>query len=265
MNKKNIREKTPKILFLDIEISPALGYVWGKWETNVIEFKDTWYILSYAYKWYGDKTPPKAVSLPDFKGYSKNKSSDLNLCKSLHKLLEEADIVVAHNGDAFDVKKINARFLINKLLPPKPYATVDTLKILRRKFGFMSNKLNDIGIDLGVGKKLPNSGFATWKGAMEGDKKSWKTMTDYNIQDIILLENIYEKVRGWTTGSSMHPNINIITCENGCPTCGSYALQSRGFIRTISQIKQRFQCTDCGKWSSSKYDKNHTKTEVRAI
>ena len=153
-------KKIPKILLLDIETSPALGYVWKKWDTNVIEFKDSWYILSYAYKWYGEKNKPKAVSLPDFKNYSKNKSCDLDLCKSLHSLLEQADIVVAHNGDAFDIKKINARFLINKMLPPRPYLAVDTLKILRRKFGFMSNKLNDIGIDLGIGKKLPATATA---------------------------------------------------------------------------------------------------------
>ena len=39
-------KKIPKILLLDIETSPALGYVWKKWDTNVIEFKDSWYILS---------------------------------------------------------------------------------------------------------------------------------------------------------------------------------------------------------------------------
>ena len=29
-----------KILFLDIETAPSLGWVWGKWQQNVIDFKE---------------------------------------------------------------------------------------------------------------------------------------------------------------------------------------------------------------------------------
>jgi len=253
---------TSKVLLIDIETAPALGYVWGKWQQDVIQFERPWFILCYAYKWLDEKTI-KSVALPDFPGYKKNRHDDKKLVESLHKLLEQADVVIAHNGDAFDIKKINSRLLVHKLPPPKPFATVDTLKILRRRFGFLSNRLNDIGIDLGVGKKAPISGFNTWKGAMDGDLVSWRTMRDYNKQDIVLLERVYKEIRPWAL-PSQHINLNLLSGHDNCPACQSTKLQARGTYTTISAKHQRFQCTDCGKWSSQKISKNKT-TSVKAL
>jgi hypothetical protein len=36
---------------LRLETAPNLGYVWGKWEQNVIDFKKSWYVLSFAVLW----------------------------------------------------------------------------------------------------------------------------------------------------------------------------------------------------------------------
>src|SRR6516164_8969462 len=119
-----------KILFLDIETAPSLGWVWGKWEQNVIDFKRDWYVLSFAYKWAGDKKVT-AKGLNDYKGYQKDRENDKALLADIWELLDETDIVVAHNGDKFDLPKINTRLLQHKNVPPSPYKTVDTLKIAR--------------------------------------------------------------------------------------------------------------------------------------
>jgi hypothetical protein len=42
--------------------------------------------------------------------------------------MDEADIICAHNGDAFDIKKINSRLITNGFKPPSPFKTIDTLK-----------------------------------------------------------------------------------------------------------------------------------------
>ena len=116
----------PKILLLDIENSPNLAYVWGKYQQDVVQFEREWFILSYAYKWLND-TKVQAKALPDYKKvFKKDSTNDEELLKDLWKILNEADIIIAHNGDEFDIKKINARFVFHGLTPPAPYKTIDT-------------------------------------------------------------------------------------------------------------------------------------------
>lgn len=231
-----------KILFLDIETAPSLGWVWGKWQQNVIDFKRDWYMLSFAYKW-AHEDQVHTVGLIDFKSYNRDIENDKRLLKKLWALLNEADIVVAHNGDSFDLPKINTRFLTHKLPPPSPYKTVDTLKIARKVFAFDSNKLDDLGRYLGVGRKIPNTGFHLWKGCMSGDPESWRLMKEYNGHDVELLEKVYSLVRAWDKN---HPNVN--QGQQACPTCASFNVQRRGFNYTLLRKKQRFHCLNCRRW-----------------
>ncbi len=55
-----------KILVFDIETSPSLGYVWGKYKQYVIEFEQEWNMLCFAYKWLGEKKI-HSKALPDYK------------------------------------------------------------------------------------------------------------------------------------------------------------------------------------------------------
>jgi uncharacterized protein YprB with RNaseH-like and TPR domain len=238
--------QTPaKILFLDIETAPSLGWVWGKWQQNVIDFKKDWYILSYAYKW-AHENEIKVIGLIDLPGYKRHAENDKALAKTLWKLLDEADIVIAQNGDGFDVPKINTRFLIHDLQPPSPYKTVDTLKIARKVFAFDSNKLDDLGHYLNIGRKLPHTGFHLWKGCMTGDPEAWKLMKEYNAHDIDLLEKLYYKVRAWDKN---HPQVNKGQIANeACPKCSSDHVQKRGFSYTQLRKKQRYQCLNCTTW-----------------
>ena len=234
-----------KILLLDIETSPNIGYTWGKWEVDVIEFIQNWHLLSFSYKWLGGKTEVRA--LPDYPCY-KAGSDDKNLIKDLWKLLDEAEIVVAQNGDKFDIRKINTRFLHFKMSPPSPYRTVDTLKIARKHFAFNSNKLNDISQDLGEGEKFKHEGFGLWKGCMAGDKRSWDLMKKYNKQDVELLEKAY---RRFLPFAANHPNMAVYSGEMSCSKCGSSRLQARGEIVNRTSQYQRWQCMSCGGWSKS--------------
>jgi len=236
-----------KILLVDLEVTPSLGWTWKKWETNIIEFERDWYILSFSYKWLGDKKA-KVVSLPEFSSYKKDKEDDRYLVGSLWSFFDEADIIIGHNGDAFDIKKANARFLTHGFSPPSPYKTVDTLKLARKHFKFDSNKLDDLAKYLNIGSKENVGGFATWKGCMTGDKKAWKKMTSYNKMDVELLEEVYNKLKPW---SNTRPNLNVLNGTiHSCPTCGKDQLQKRGFGITKVSRYQRYQCISCGSWST---------------
>lgn len=249
MNKKSGSSKGPKILLFDIETAPTLGYVWGLWEQNVglNQIYEDPYILCWAAKWLDKKTILTA-SLPDFPLYKKDKRNDREVMKTLWKLLDEADVVVAQNGDAFDIKWVNARFLKHGLKPPSPYKTVDTLKVAKKCFKLNSNKLEYLGNYLGIGRKLETGGFELWKSCMEGDMASWKTMVKYNIQDVALLEEVYLKIRPWMRN---HPNWNLYAdSDYNCPNCGSQHVQKRGFEYTRTTIKRKYQCLSCTAWSS---------------
>ncbi|GAG32214.1 unnamed protein product, partial [marine sediment metagenome] len=170
------------------------------------------------------------------------------IMEQLWNLFDEADIVIAHNAVKFDCRKANTRFIANGLKLPSPVKVVDTLKMARRDFAFTSNRLGDLGVFLGVGKKLKTGGFDLWKGCMSGHKPSWDKMVKYCKGDVRLLEKVYLKLRPF---SRNHPNSGVYEGEMKC-ICGSTRLQKRGFAVTNAQRYQRYQCQSCGSWCRDK-------------
>ena len=236
----------PKVLFYDIETAPNLAYVWGHYQQDVIAHEREWYILCFAWRWGHQKTI-HACALPDFpNAYAKDPEDDFNVVKKLHDLFDEADIIVAHNGDAFDYKKANARFIKHGLGPTSPVNSIDTLKVARRYFKFTTNHLNSLGKYLDIGVKTDTGGFKTWAGCMRGDPAAWKTMIKYNKQDINLLYDVYMALRPWMVNP---PNWNMYTEEDGCPTCGHKHLVRRGYKRTRTMTYVQLKCKNCGAYS----------------
>lgn len=231
----------PKIAFIDIETAPALGYYFDLWkEGNIVATKGDWYMLSFCVKWMGAKRA-QTYCLPDYPRYKRNLEDDRFLVKELWRVFDEADIIIAHNGDRFDIRKANARFVIHGLRRPSPYQSVDTLKIARRYFKFDSNRLDTLGAALKVGRKLPHTGAHLWLKCMAGHRPSWAIMRRYNQQDVELLERVYHKLKGWATN---HPS----TAEHGCPTCQSSRITAQGWKYARKTKRRQFKCSDCGSW-----------------
>ena len=227
----------------DIETAPARGFFWEMYETNIIEVDQQGYMLCFSAKWLGEKKN-HVFGLPDFPGYKRNMTDDAKLVAKLAGFLEEADYVVAHNGDRFDLTTTNTRMIANGLPPLAPLKTVDTLKIARNRFRFLSNKLDDLGQFLNVGRKLAHTGKHLWFACMKGDMKAWRKMKAYNVQDVILLEKVYLKLRPW----GKHPNINEVSRQvDACPTCGGKHLQKRGRKFNATSSRQEYQCQTCFK------------------
>lgn len=261
MNKKipqlYITREPTKVLLIDIETAPSVGLYFDLWkEGNIAKTLQLGYILSFAYKWL-DEGDVRVVGLPMYQGYYNNMADDKSLCKDLAELLAQADIVVAHNGDKFDLPKINARLVKHGFKPPEPYKTVDTYKVAKKYFSFESNRLNDLGQFLNLGKKAQTGGIELWKGCMDGDKSAWAKMLAYNAQDVVLLELVYKRLRPWMTG---HPNVNVLKYHNGCPVCGCKKLEKRGLSITGTGVRQRYRCksSSCGAWSQGPTDKTVT-------
>jgi DNA polymerase III epsilon subunit-like protein len=150
-----------------------------------------------------------------------------------------------HNCNAFDFKKINTRFIANGMPPVSPFKPIDTLKIARRYFAFNSNKLDDLGEFLGLGRKLHHEGKELWRKCMAGDEKAWRVMRRYNKQDVILLEKVYLELLPWM---KEHPNLGMYNDELVCPKCGSDDIQMRGYAMNQTTKYRRFMCNNCGGW-----------------
>lgn len=247
----NEYRKEPRILLMDIETTPFVGYTWGKWQQNVIQFSEAWHLLCFAYKWLGEEEIHVVSQRQFTRAYKRNRRDDRQVAQAMHALMEEADIVIAHNGDKFDIKKCNARFAIHGLRRPEPFLTVDTLKVAKRSFDFGSNSLNDLGYFLDLGHKMPHTGFDLWLGCMAGEDDSWDLMEAYNQQDVVLLEKVYRYFLngGWILN---HPNLALISGHvDACPNCGSIDRMKRGFATTTAYRFQRYQCNDCGSYHRS--------------
>ena len=201
-------------------------------------------MLSIAYKWLGEETV-HCLTLPDFLGYRKYKATDDKpLIEAFLKVMNQADILIGHNGDNFDFKKFQARLLKYDLDPPKPLKMIDTLKAARRVAKFPSNKLDDLGNILGIGRKLPHTGKLLWFQCMAGEEKAWRLMKRYNKQDVVLLERVYLKLRPFIPN---HPNVSLLTRKTHCcPFCQSERYKETGrYSYTRTRESPIYQCSEC--------------------
>jgi hypothetical protein len=229
---------------------------------NYAMLEGEWYTLCWAAKWLGEKEVYSSA-LVDFETYEDDPEDDREVCLELWRLLDEADIIVAHNAKKFDVKKVNARFAIHGILPPSPYKVVDTLIEARANFKFTSNRLDDLGKVLKVGRKVPHEGFELWRKCIQGDMTAWARMVRYCRGDVLLLERVYKRLLPYM---GKHPNVGNYTDNDHpeCPHCGSEKLEKRGYTYTAVSKFQRFRCRKCGTWSRGRTNL-HEKGKRKAL
>lgn len=252
---------SPRILLWDIETSHMLAAVFGTRDQDISHgnILQDWYIICASWKFLGDKKTSAISVLDDEKRFKKDAHDDYVVVKKLHEVLQQADIIVAHNGDAFDLKKFNARAIKHNLPPLPRIQSVDTLKVARREFKFTSNRLDYIGHYLGFGGKM-STPPGMWLQALDGDEKAINAMVKYNKVDVELLEKVYEKLKPWMKN---HPNVNQFNDgtkhEEGCPCCTSTEYKKNGTRNLKSGKFQMFVCSDCGSNFQRQMEKRETK------
>lgn len=225
-----------KILYYDLETKPILGYAWGTYQTDLLTIEQDSGLLCFAYKINDGAT--RSLSLKDY--------TEKQMVKELWRLFDEADVLIAQNGDRFDMRVANKLFLKHGLNPPSPYKTVDTLKLARKYFKFDSNKLDHLARYLLGERKVSTGGMSLWIDCMNGHVSALRKMERYCRHDVNLLYQLYHKLKGWHTG---HPNHNIYNgTTHKCPNCGG-PTQRRGVMITKVRKYQRYACQSCGAWS----------------
>lgn len=241
-----------KILFWDIETAPMVVATWGLYNQNIgyDAILQDWYMICAAWEWEHKKGIETTSLIDDKERFRQSHTDDEHVVRTMYNVLNDADVLVGHNGDNFDLKKFNARALNYGLAPLPPIATVDTLKVARQHFKISSNRLDYLGSFLGVGNKV-STPKGLWLRALDGDKQAIKTMVKYNKGDIRLLKAVYFKLLPYMR---THPNRNLFTEDDNpvCPKCGSQNLTMQGTrIATRLGKRQQWQCSDCGGWSTT--------------
>lgn len=242
--------RKPKILIWDAELSTIdlliknYGLKNFRRYFSTDEIQRDWILLSVAWKWYGKRKTHCIAINP------KDPENDENVVREFYKVLSEADVIIGHNMKAFDIKKFNSKILQYNLDPLlfRPNQIIDTLTISRRYFSHTSNKLSYVAKLLGVEDK---SESPDWNKVLSGDKKEINYMKKYNRQDVIVTEQVYERLKGW---HQTHINLDTIADTrdvNGdkvdvCKVCLSPDLIKYGSTSTIYGRKQKYQCKGCG-------------------
>ncbi len=245
-NKSNVA----KILLFDLETSHIIARCWNKFPDHINDddiIKD-WMILCWGAKWlFNDEVLTAACTPKEIK-----EGNDKRIVQTLWNLMDEADIVIAHNLNRFDNKKIKTRFLKWDLKKPSPYRQIDTLKIARSEFAVTSNRLDYLGkkfLEIG-GKEETEKGL--WNKVEEGDKEAMSRMVTYVERDVTLLEDVYLYLRPYARS---HPNIGLYIGEDvhSCPTCGSDDITWGGSdYATNTQLYASFRCNKCGSLGRSR-------------
>jgi uncharacterized protein YprB with RNaseH-like and TPR domain len=226
---------TPKfssrILLWDIETSD-LDPHWGT-------------ILCIGYKWLGEKK----VHLISVRDFETAHFDDKGVVQGFREVLETADIEVTHNGTLFDKPFLQSRMLYKKNVKGLPVtkhylpqiAPVDTYMASKSKLRG-SKALDKLARFLGCNVTKTRVEPEVWLEAQRGDKKALKYVEDHCVKDVLVLEEVYLKVRPMM---KRHPKVGAY----GTHSCGSRHFQSRGTYSTTSKgLMKRFECQGCGGW-----------------
>ena len=204
----------PKRLIWDIETSPNIGFFWRPGyklqisHDNIIHERA---IICICYKWEGHK---RVHHLEWDKG------CDKVLVEKFLKVASEADEMVAHNGDRFDLKWFNGRVIYHGFDPLPETKTIDTLKIAKKHFSFNSNRLDYIGKHL-LGHGKIETTYGMWKDiVLKNCPKAMAAMVKYCKMDVKLLEEVWQLFEKHAKPAS-HAGVMDGNEKWTCPRTGS--------------------------------------------
>jgi hypothetical protein len=250
-----------KTLIWDIEIVATLNeglidrLYTGFLRPGMLMSANMSHMLMFGYKWlHEDKVHCKTIA--DFPDFKKDVQDDKALCEFASKIISQADHLVAHYGDRFDRKYLDTRLLMHgvHMLPNnKVLRQTDTCKVAKQHLKLDSNRLDVIAKTLGLTPKMHKKWPDWWLRSLKGEKKAIKEMAFYCKQDVLTLEEVYQKIGHL---DRQHPSKAALHDGIVCNFCESTKVQARGRNVTVTGIYKRYQCQDCGKWLSDR-KQNH--------
>ena len=253
----------PRIIIFDLETMPDLAQVMkvmpGLSAYPGLTLKASINsIICFGYKVWGE-TKTHCISAWDYPdAWSENVNNDYYLVKAAAEILLTADVIVTHNGRRFDLKFMQTR-LVKHGLPPLPKIIhIDTCQEAKKHLMLFNNRLNTLATFMTDQKKLENGGWDLWDKVLNRDEKAMALMVKYCKQDVNVTAAVFKRLLPLITTL---PNYNITraTEHHVCPKCGSTRLQSRGCGINKFYRYYKYQCSDCGGWSSARREDKEPK------
>jgi len=173
--------KEPKRGFLDIEVSNLHA--------------DFGIVLSYAIKVENKRKIYAGVIT---KEELTNGTLDKRVVQECIRDMMKFDEIITYNGTRFDLPYLRSRALHWGLEFPK-YGYIkhkDAYYMVRNRLRLHRNKLEDACRLLGIKGKTHLDG-TQWVKALTGDKKALKYVLDHNKKDVIILEELYHRLRDY--------------------------------------------------------------------
>lgn len=238
--------ESPRVLILDIETKPMMADIWGLWNQNIgiNQLHQNGAIMSWSAKWLGAS---ESEIMYEDNRHAPDYEDDSAILGTMWDLLDQADIVITHNGLRFDIPWLNARFTNHGYEPPSTFRQIDTLKIAKKNFRFPSNKLAYLTDKLCVKyKKLSHGNFpgqSLWTECLKGNMEAWAEMEEYNRYDVLSLEELYLVLAPWDRqiNFNVYHDDDEFTCK-----CGSKEFRKSGFHTTGAGRYQKYKCKNCG-------------------
>ena len=231
-----------KRLFLDLETCPNIGYFWSAgYRVNISyqQIRDERRIITAAYKWAGKKI--KTLT------WDRNRQ-DQTLVEKLVPIMNEADEIVAHYGNGFDIPWVRTRALFHGIVCPI-WKSVDTHAWAAKYFYLNSNKLDYIAKFLGIGTKI-RTDYDLWVDATGGSDRVSKIAVEkmrvYNMHDTELLEPVFDKLSLYCPPHT-HAGVLAGNEKWTCPRCGGSDVKIGGhrMVSRAGTVKQQMYCKSC--------------------
>ena len=189
-----------------------------------------------AWNWYGEDEIHFAAEW--------SKSGREGMLTQMWEAVDQADIIVGHNIQGFDVKKLNSEWRDVGMVPPSTYKIVDTLRETRKHFGDESKTLDALNKRLGIPAKTDKYDVELAKKALAGDRVAQLQIQAYNEGDIVASLELYDRIRGWMPN---HPHLGLYSGEEFCCNqCGSNSLTRNGTTLANQITYILYRCDTCG-------------------
>ena len=218
------------------------------------------HLLSHAWAWGDGEVTGSILTREEMLAHDPER-----LVLECWSLLDNCDILVAHNGKRFDVKKVNGYFLQYGMPPPSPYRVIDTLLIAKQKFALPFNSLAYLAEFLDVEQKIDTGGVDLWIQCDQGSQEALDKMNEYCMGDIVTLRGVYNRLIGWS-----NDGVNLaLYSDHGasCPHCSSddvIAIQGK-YSHTVARKYQAYRCNGCGAVLRSNRKEGNGNSLVRVV
>lgn len=245
-NNKLGGELKVKRLIWDIEVCPNVGLFFSAGFKQTIGHDaiiQERRVICIGFKWEGESETH--VLRWD------SKKNDRELLRKFLEIAAQADELVAHFGDSFDLPWVRTRCLILGLDPLPLFKTVDTKAWASKYFFFNSNKLDYVSKVLGFGGKEKME-FEDWKnitlltGAVY--LASLDKMCFYCGKDVERLEEVFSKLKAYVKPKT-HAGVFAGRDKWTCPSCGSENVAvSKRRVTSAGTVQWQMKCNDCGSY-----------------